>query len=433
MTFIDKVRIFVNGGKGGDGCLSFLREKFRPFGGPDGGNGGKGGDVLFQADANLSTLIDFSYRPRIRAEDGSNGKGSCKDGGKGKDLLIRVPLGTVVYRGGRPVADFSKLGPPVCMARGGRGGRGNTAFKTHRNTAPRLCEKGEPGGSFELDLELKLIADVGLVGLPNAGKSTFLAHVSNARPKIADYPFTTLSPNLGLAQYKERNFVVADIPGLIEGAHEGKGLGDEFLRHVERTRLLVHLVDPQGFGKSDPAAGIKIIEGELKGYSRALALKPRVLALSKADLPEAQAVFAKLKKKYPRRKIFLISAATGQGMRELLDALVRELSHLPAKPTDVTVVRKPEEVSTIRLVKGFEVSREAEDCFNVCGPALERLTAMTAMDLEESVRRFQNILRRIGVDKALRRAGIKEGDKVRIGKTEFAWSDPTPGGLRRPG
>ncbi|MFA6030299.1 MAG: GTPase ObgE [Elusimicrobiota bacterium] len=422
MAFVDKVRVFVAAGTGGNGCLSFLREKFRPFGGPDGGDGGRGGDVVFIPNPNLSTLVDFAYRRRLLAECGSNGKGTRKSGSAGKDLVVHVPLGTVVVRDGRVLADLSTPGVPWRAARGGRGGRGNYAFKSQRNTAPRICEKGEPGEEHELVLELKLIADVGLAGFPNAGKSTLLARVSNARPKIADYPFTTLSPNLGLVTHKERGFVMADIPGLIEGAHTGKGLGDEFLRHVERTRLLVHLVDPQGFGTSDALDGVRVIEAELKGYSPALAAKPRVLAVNKADLPGAKELYAKLKRRYPKRRIFLISAATGEGVKGLLDVLIADLARIPlTKPA--LRVEADEDADIVRLEKGFAVERLGEGAFGVSGPALERLTAMTDMTLEESVDRFQNILKRVGVEKALHRAGIKEGDTVRIGKTEFEWSE----------
>ncbi|MEK7743413.1 MAG: GTPase ObgE, partial [Elusimicrobiota bacterium] len=329
MGFIDKVRIRAKGGDGGDGCLSFLREKFRPMGGPDGGDGGRGGDVILAADANLSTLADVFYHPHLRGESGRGGRGSVKAGLDGRDVLTRVRVGTLVLRGEKVLADLSAHGARFVAARGGRGGRGNRAFKTSRNTAPRIKEKGEPGEEAELDLELKLIADVGFVGLPNAGKSTLLARVSNARPKIAAYPFTTLSPNLGLVSHKERDFVAADIPGLIEGAHEGKGLGDEFLRHVERTRILVHLVDPLGFAGKTPVEGVRAVEAELKGYSRVLASKPSILAVNKTDLPEAAEAVRRIRARWRKRRVFALSAATGEGVGPLLDAVSTLLSRLP--------------------------------------------------------------------------------------------------------
>jgi GTP-binding protein len=429
MNFVDKVRVLAHAGRGGNGCLSFLREKFRPFGGPDGGDGGAGGDILFVADANYRTLIDFGLHPRLRAEDGGNGKGTLKAGKDGRDLVLPVPTGTVVFRGGRLLADMASSGQKVCVARGGRGGRGNAAFKTHRNTAPRICEKGEPGEEAELDLELKLIADVGLVGFPNSGKSTLLARVSNARPKIADYPFTTLSPNLGLVRHKEENFVLADIPGLIEGAHEGRGLGDEFLRHIERTRVLVHLIDPAGFGGVEPLAGIRVIEGELKGYGRKLAAKPRFLAVNKMDLPGAAEVLRRVRKRYPKRKVFGLSAATGEGVPSLLDAALRALSRLPP---DIPKQAEPgngalSKADSLKLERGFEIRRLEAGIFGLSGGMIERLAAMSDFSLPESLRRFQNILRRVGVEKALKRAGVREGDTVRIGKIEFDWSDEEAG------
>jgi len=422
MSFVDNVRIRAHAGSGGNGCLSFLREKFRPFGGPDGGDGGDGGGIILVADPNYRTLLDFSLRPRLRAEDGAGGKGTLKAGKDGRDLVLRVPVGTMVWREGRLLADLSSGGQSVCVARGGRGGRGNAAFKTRHNTAPRICEKGEPGEEAELDLELKLIADVGLVGFPNSGKSTLLSRVSNARPKIADYPFTTLSPNLGLVRHKEENFVLADIPGLIEGAHEGRGLGVEFLRHIERTRVIVHLIDPGGFGGADPLAGIRVIEAELKGYRRRLAAKPRLLAVNKMDLPGAADVLRRVRKRYPKRKVFGLSAVTGAGVGAVLDAALRALSQAPreaAKPSAADGARR----EPFRLERGFEIRRPAEGVYGVSGPMIERLAAMTDFSLPESVRRFQNILRKVGLDRALKRAGVREGDTVRIGKAEFEWSD----------
>ncbi|HAH06743.1 MAG TPA: hypothetical protein DCM05_09505, partial [Elusimicrobia bacterium] len=290
-------------------------------------------------------------------------------------------------------------------------------------SAPRIAEKGEPGEDVVLLLELKLIADVGLAGFPNAGKSTLLARVSNARPKIADYPFTTLSPNLGQVRHKEQNFVLADIPGLIEGAHEGKGLGDEFLRHVERTRVIVLLVDPAGYKETDAVAGVRVIEAELKGYSRTLAKKPRLLALNKTDLPEAEAVLKRLRKRYPKRKVFGVSAATGEGVTALLDAMLRTLAANP-RPVHVPAPGNGSGAAqSLRVERGFLIEQSSPGVFAVSGRQLERLSAMSNFSQPEAVSRFQNILKKVGLDRALRRAGVKPGDTIRIGGTEFEWED----------
>jgi len=419
MSFVDKVRIFAKSGRGGDGCLAFLREKYRAFGGPNGGDGGKGGDVVLIADANVGTLLDLTFKPHLSAAPGGNGKGSSKTGASARDTLVRVPVGTVVFRDGRLLADLSRPGDRVVAAQGGRGGRGNESFKNRRNTAPRLKEKGEPGEEAVLDLELKLIADVGLVGFPNAGKSTLLSRLSNARPKVADYPFTTLAPHLGLVAHKERSFVLADLPGLIEGAHSGKGLGHEFLRHVERTRVLVHMIDPLGFKGTSPADGIRKIEGELKEYSRVLAKKPRVLAINKADLPESAEVVRKIRARYRKRKLFVVSAVSGEGVSELVDAVLAELERNPREL--MTFI--PEDGREIRVERGFAVRRLAPGVFQVRGRFVERAAAMSDMSLVESVYRLQSTLKRIGVEKELKAAGVRDGDMVRIGSLELEWSD----------
>ena len=399
--------------------MSFRREKYIEFGGPDGGNGGKGGDVWLVADSNLGTLLDLARRPKVVAKDGENGKGANKTGLGAEDLVISVPLGTVVYKNDRLAAALAKDGARVLIAKGGRGGRGNLSFKTRFNTAPRIAEKGQPGEVAELELELKLIADVGLAGLPNAGKSTLLSYLSQARPKIADYPFTTLAPHLGVVEHKGSSFIMADIPGLIEGAHAGKGLGDEFLRHVERTRLLVHMVDPMGFGSQDAMAGIKVIEGELKAFSSRLAAKPRVLVINKLDLPEGSGVLEAARKRWRKRKIFGISCATGQGVPELVDYLLTELQRLPR---EIGEAPPPLEKEEVRVKPGFEIFRSS-GAFRVRGPYVERIANMTDLGLPEAVARLQLALRKIGVDKALKRSGVREGDTVRIASFEFEWTD----------
>ncbi len=422
MKFIDTVKIYVKAGDGGKGCLSFLREKFREFGGPNGGDGGQGADVVFLADAQMRTLLDFSHKPHIKAADGKPGSSKNMTGASAEDLVVKVPVGTIVLRDGMPLADLASAGDTFVVAKGGRGGRGNASFKTQNMTAPRIYEKGAPGEEVELHLELKLIADVGLAGFPNAGKSTFLSRVSNARPKIADYPFTTLSPNLGIVKHKTRSFVLADIPGLIEGAHDGKGLGGEFLRHVERTRMIVHLVDPTGFKGTSAVDGVKRIEEELKLHSRILGKKPRVLAVNKSDLPEHEEALKKIRARYRKRKIYSISAATGEGVSELLDAVIREMNKLPAA---VKVFAPKQDVKKVRVPKGFRVISYGGGNFRVTGEFVERAAAMTDLSYIEGAYRFQKTLKRIGVEKELKAQGAQDGDTIVIGALELVWS-PEP-------
>ncbi|MBI5882450.1 MAG: GTPase ObgE [Elusimicrobia bacterium] len=426
-NFIDRVRVHVAAGPGGDGCLSFRREKFIEFGGPNGADGGKGGDVWFEATADLATLLDVARNPHVKGCQGSPGKGGNKTGAAGEDTVIRVPLGTVIYvrHGERRLeaADLCVQGQRYLAAQGGRGGRGNLSFKTKFNTAPRVAEKGEPGKAFTLDLELKLIADVGFVGLPNAGKSTLLARISAARPKIADYPFTTLSPNLGAVSHKGVEFSAADIPGLIEGAHEGKGLGIEFLRHVERTRILIHLVDPSGHDGVDAVRGVRIIEAELAAVSSELLRKPRLLVVTKADLPGFEAAVKALKRRYPKREVLVISAATGAGVSALLDRVIKTL---PRRSTPVPSLSDPRASAVeaaVRVEPGFRVRDAGGGRFVLSGPFVERAASMLKAELPEAVERFQKALKRIGVDRALRHAGIREGDYVACGKLEFEWTE----------
>ncbi|HXT00918.1 MAG TPA: GTPase ObgE [Elusimicrobiota bacterium] len=419
MNFIDKVRVYVAAGDGGDGSLSFRHLKFLEFGGPNGGDGGKGGDVWFEAASRLTTLMDLHFRPHVDARRGSHGKGSNWTGDSGEDVTIYVPVGTVVHKDGRLVADLHKDGQRWQAAAGGRGGRGNHSFKNIHNTAPRLAEKGAPGEKCTLDLELKLLADVGMVGFPNAGKSSFLARVSAAKPKIANYPFTTLSPNLGVAYHKHVSFVVADLPGLIEGAAEGKGLGVKFLKHTERTRVLIHLVDPAGYMGEDPVSGVKTIENELKTFSPKLAKEPRLLVVNKMDLPEGEAVFKALKKKYKDR-VLAISVATGQGLDAVLDRVIELLAKSDG-PVDFE--DKVQDETLHKVEQGFSVQNQGGGFFLLSGKYVERVSAMLDVSLPEAIQRYQNTLRRIGVDKALKKAGIKSGDKVRCGGFEFEWSE----------
>jgi GTP-binding protein len=417
-VFIDKAEIFITAGRGGDGCISFRREKYVPYGGPNGGNGGKGGDIYFEGDPHKTTLLDFSYKPKFKAEDGHKGQNSDKFGRYGQDLIVKIPLGTLVFKNGELYADMKTAGEKILMAKGGRGGRGNASFKTQKNTAPRIAEKGEPGETAQIKLELRLIADVGFVGLPNAGKSTLLSQISAAKPKIADYPFTTLEPNLGVVDYKGRHFVAADIPGIIEGAHEGKGLGLEFLRHIRRTKVLIHLIDISGFGGGVPYENYKIINNELKKYSKYLAKKHIITALNKIDLPDAQKHVKDFKKRLKSKNILTISAATGQG----IDGLLKETVKFLDKPLKTN----PEEDIEITPVKKYIYEpdfkiRYEDGVYVVSGKKIETLTEMTKFNEEDALRRYQNILKKMGLEDELERAGAKPGDAVRILNLEFTF------------
>lgn len=418
MNFIDKVKVYVAAGNGGDGCLSFKHEKYMEWGGPNGGDGGRGGDVWFVAASRLTTLMDLHFRPHVTAARGGHGKGSHKHGHKGADVEVPVPVGTLIYRDGMLVADLHADGQRWRAGEGGRGGRGNWSFKTRLNNAPRLAEKGGPGETVTLDMELKLLADVGLVGYPNAGKSSFVSRVSNARPKIANYPFTTLSPNLGVAYHKHVSFVVADLPGLIEGAADGKGLGVKFLKHTERCRLLIHLIDPAGYMGESPEAGIKTIEKELKKFSPKLATKQKILVVNKMDLPEGAETLKKLKKKH--KNILGISVATGEGVPALLDKIIAELAKHDGP---IHFAEKTVDQNFHKVEQGFTVENLGGGHYVLRGKFVERASAMLDVSLPEAINRYQHTLKRIGVDRALKKAGIQKGDKVRCGEFEFEWSN----------
>lgn len=418
--FIDRAKIRVVGGKGGDGCLSFRREKYVEMGGPDGGNGGKGGDVWIEADPQKNTLYDFTYRPEFRAAPGVNGRGRDQTGAQGEDLVIGVPPGTLVRKDGRLLGDLAAAGDRLLAARGGRGGRGNASFKTAVNTAPRISEKGEPGEAFELALELKLLADVGLLGFPNAGKSTFLSVVTQARPKIADYPFTTLTPNLGVANVGGKTFVIADIPGIIEGAHEGKGLGDEFLRHVERTRVLIHLVDVFGFDNQSALKNFRTLNRELAARSKELAKKPQIIAATKMDLTGADKALAALRKSLKTAKIYPLSSATGRGVKELLAAVAKALAKAPA-----VTPAAPEPPRDWVIEPDFRVDPMGPGRFRIGGRKVDRLVAVTHFEQDESVSRLQNILKKMGVEENLIKIGAVPGDKVELGEREFTFRPDT--------
>lgn len=416
--FIDQVTIHVKAGDGGAGCMSFRREAHVPKGGPDGGDGGRGGDVVLVADASLSSLIDYRFKHHFKAARGIHGKGSRLDGARGADLELRVPLGTVVRDAntGEQLGDLTHAGQRLIVAEGGHGGRGNPHFVTPTRRAPAFAELGEPGEERSLVLELKLLADVALVGMPSVGKSSLIARMSAARPKVADYPFTTLVPNLGVARAGERSFVIADVPGLIEGAHEGKGLGHAFLRHIERTALIVHVVDLSGGWEGrDVIADLEVINRELALHAAELEVRPRVIVGNKIDVQGAEVSSERLRARAEADGVayFEVSALTGAG----IDALVRSLaSRVHELRSAAAVHETPEAVYAHRPKRGtdFSVRNLGGGVFAVEGRSIERMVIMTEWDNEEAVAFLQKRLVRAGVERALIEAGAKDGDEIRI-------------------
>ena len=420
--FYDQAKIYVKGGDGGAGAVAFRREKYVPEGGPSGGDGGRGGNIIFMGDEGLRTLVDFRYQRHYKGNRGDHGQAKNCSGRGGEDIILRIPVGTIVFDDGtgETIADITEHGQRVVVAAGGRGGRGNARFMSNTNKAPTLAENGEPGAENWLRLELKLLADVGLVGFPNVGKSTIISQVSAARPKIADYHFTTLIPNLGVVELEDgQSFVMADIPGLIEGAHSGAGLGHEFLRHTERTRLILHVLDISGSEERDPLEDLRIIQDELRLYSPELALRPVIIVANKMDIPTAQEHLERLKEAVEdRHEIFPVSAATGEGLKALMYRIAQLLPDTPVPellnlPVDHLVTKAHSD-------KRFEILKE-EDRYIVVGNEIEKHVKMTFFEREASVYRFQNILKAMGIDEALRAQGIKEGDKVEIAGVSFDW------------
>lgn len=420
--FIDQVSVYIKAGDGGNGIVAFRREKYEPMGGPAGGDGGNGGDVIFEVDEGLNTLMDFRYNRHIKAKNGENGKNKGKHGKDADSLIVPVPPGTTVLHAntGEVIADLVQHQQQACIARGGRGGRGNIRFSTSRNPAPHISENGEPGTELEVTLELKLLADVGLVGFPSVGKSTLLSVVSAAKPKIADYHFTTLAPNLGVVETEDhRSFVMADLPGLIEGAHEGVGLGHQFLRHVERTRLLVHVIDMAGTEGRDPYDDFVKINAELKQYDEALLHKPQVIAANKMDMPGAddyiKAFQDQLTKDIP---IFPISALTKEGLKTLLFAIADQLDSIPKATFDP--LEHHEKVYRYEKEEDpFVINRDSDGSFIISGNQIEKLFKMTDFSHNEAVQRFARQMRSMGIDDALRKRGAEDGDIVRILDLEF--------------
>lgn len=424
--FIDKAKIYIKAGDGGDGRVSFRREKYVPNGGPDGGDGGNGGSVILVADESMRTLMDFRYKRKHIAENGEMGGANNRYGKSGENLYIKVPVGTIIYdeETKRALGDLRHDGQELIIARGGKGGKGNAHFATSTRQAPRFAQPGEKGEEIWIELELKLIADVGLVGFPNVGKSTLLSVVTAARPKIANYHFTTLSPNLGVVELDSgRSFVMADIPGLIEGAHQGVGLGHDFLRHVERTKVIIHVLDVSGIEGRDPVEDFRKINDELKLYSEKLASKPQVIACNKMDIPGSEENFERVRLFLSGEgyDIFPISGATKMGIKPMLDRVYNILETMEDEE-EIVEVDKDLLYHKYEDEKDFTIRRENE-VYVVEGPLVERLLASVNMDDSDSVKYFQRVIRKRGIIDELKSMGVNDGDTVKMGSLEFEYYD----------
>lgn len=423
--FIDEVLIEVRAGNGGDGCTAFRREKYIPMGGPYGGNGGRGANIVFKVDTGLHTLLDLRYQKIIKGKKGENGMGKNCNGKNSEDVVIRVPQGTVVTDTDTSliVADLNKKDDEVIVAYGGRGGRGNTAFKTPSNPAPNFSENGEPGEVKFLKVELKLLADVGLVGLPSVGKSTIISQVSKSKPKIAAYHFTTLTPNLGVCKDpKGRTFVMADLPGLIEGASEGEGLGDRFLRHIERTRVIAHVIDMSGFEGRNPYDDYQVINKELGMFSEKLLSKPQIIIANKMDMEESEKNLEEFKKKIdPTIKIFPVSAACKEGLEPVLEELANMLDEIENEPLYDENQFEGHVLYKFKKEEPYVITREDNGTWVISGDEVEKLFRMTKFTTDEGIMRFTKRLRKMGIDDKLEELGAEEGQKVRILDFEFEY------------
>ena len=422
--FVDEVLLKVEAGNGGDGCCAFRREKFVPMGGPYGGNGGHGSDIIFKVDEGLHTLLDLRYQKTIKAPKGENGRGKNQHGKGAEPTIVKVPLGTVVtdLDTGFVLADLSHKDDSEVIAKGGRGGRGNTAFKTQTNTAPDYAENGEEGEKKTLKVEVKMLADVGLVGLPSVGKSTIISCISASRPKIAAYHFTTLNPNLGVTKSSDgRSFVVADLPGLIEGASHGEGLGDKFLKHIERTRVIAHVVDMAGTEGRDPYEDFLLINKELEDYNPNLLKKPMIVIANKMDLEGAEDNLKEFKKKVDL-EIFEVSAAMNKGLQVVVDKLADLLDEIPYQPLYEDDQIESHVLYKFKKEEPFTITKE-DDCFVISGKEIERIFKMTKFSSDEAAYRFAKKLRRMGIDDKLKELGAEEGDHVRILDFYFDYKD----------
>ena len=424
--FVDMAKVEVKAGDGGNGMVAYRREKYVPLGGPAGGDGGRGGDIVFVVDEGLRTLMDFRYQRHFKADHGENGRHKNQHGANAEDLVVKVPPGTVVRDAltNELIADLTETGSGAVIVKGGRGGRGNVRFANSKNKAPDMAEKGEPGVTRTIILELKLLADVGLVGFPSVGKSTLLSVVSAAQPKVAAYHFTTLSPYLGMVTLGEgRSFVLADLPGLIEGAHEGLGLGHEFLRHVERTRVLIHVIDMAATDGRNPVQDYQIIQKELASYNPKLLKRPQIIAANKMDLPDAIDQLRQFQEVYPDLEVFSISAATRTGVDELMQRAGYLLDTLVIEEKALEEVLDDEIVYTAKGQKIKFAIEMDQEVYVVVSEELDKMVLMTNFEQYDAVKRFQRILKRAGIDTALRNHGAKNGDVIRVGDVEFDFVD----------
>ena len=416
--FVDEVEIKVEAGNGGDGCTAFRREKYIAMGGPYGGNGGHGSDIIFKVDEGLHTLLDLRYQKTIKGKKGENGRGKNQHGKGAEPVIVKVPLGTVVtdLDTGFIIADLSKKDQEELIAKGGRGGRGNTAFKTQTNTAPDYSENGEEGEHKNLKVEVKMLADVGLVGLPSVGKSTFISMVSKSKPKIAAYHFTTLNPNLGVTKATDgRSYVIADLPGLIEGASLGEGLGDKFLKHIERTKVIAHVIDMSGSELRDPYDDYVLINKELKEFNEKLIKKPQIIIANKMDIPTADEKLKEFKSKLKEDiKIFEISAATNTGLQPVIDYLADLVEQAPNDPLYDESQMESHVLYKFKKEEPFTISKDPDGTWVISGKEVERIFKMTKFSSDEAAYKFAKKLRRMGIDDKLEEMGIQEGDQVRI-------------------
>lgn len=419
--FVDEVIVNLYAGRGGDGCMAFRREKYIPMGGPFGGNGGKGGDIIFKADEGLRTLIDLRYQKHIKANVGANGQGKNKNGKSADDTIVKVPLGTTIkdYETGVVIADLTKNNQEVVVAFGGRGGYGNVTLATKDNPCPSFCERGEPGEERKVIVELRMLADVGLVGLPSVGKSTILSMITNANPKIASYHFTTLSPNLGVVSTDDFSYTVADLPGLIEGASEGAGLGHKFLRHIERTKIIAHVIDMSGSEGRDPYQDYLSIRKELENFSEKLIKKPEIIIANKMDIEGSKDNLIKFKE-HVKEPIYEISAINNKG----LDTVINELLNLVKNTKDEVLfdedIQESHVLYKFKVTKPFSISKDNK-VYVISGEKVEKMFKMTNFNTEEALVRFSNKLRKMGLDEELEKMGINDGDIVRIMDYEFEW------------
>lgn len=421
--FIDEVTVELMAGDGGNGCMAFRREKYIEMGGPYGGNGGRGSNIIFKVDEGLNTLLDLRYRRVIKGKKGENGLGKGKNGSGADDIIVKVPIGTIItdYETNLVIADLTKKDEEVIVAYGGRGGRGNIALATRTNPAPSYCENGEPGEVRKVKVELKLLADVGLVGLPSVGKSTFISKISAAKPKIAAYHFTTITPNLGVVRASgNRSFVVADLPGLIEGASLGEGLGDKFLRHVERTRVIAHIIDMSAYEGRNPYEDYLIINKELENFNSKLLMKPQIILANKMDMPESIENLKKFKEKLPNLDIYPISGMTGDGINTVVDKLADMLDKIKKEPLYEEEKFESHILYKFEREQPFTITRDNNE-WVIRGKEIEKILRMTKFQTDESVMRFANKLRKLGIDDKLRELGANDGDTVRILDFEFEY------------